>query len=86
MESLIFIIVYALAAWWAYNLAENRGRNPVGWAIGAAFFPLPAICLLALLGNTNEKVVEAREEESKAEADKREAMKQELLDELQHNQ
>ena len=62
MGTLLILIIAGLAAWWAYNLAENRGRNPIGWAIGAAFFPLPAIALLALLGKTNEKILEEREE------------------------
>lgn len=55
MELLIILIVTGLIAWLNYYLAEQRGRNPVGWAIGGFVFGLLSTLLLLVLGTTTEK-------------------------------
>lgn len=58
MELLITLVVLGLVAWLNHYLATQRGRNPVGWAIGGALFGLLSTILLLVLGTTDEKRTE----------------------------
>lgn len=51
---LLTLIFIGLIAWLNYYLAEQRGRNPVGWAIGGVIFGVFATILLLILGETEE--------------------------------
>jgi hypothetical protein len=53
-----YFIGIALFAWLNHYLATQRGRNPLGWAIGGVFFGLLATLLLLILGKTAEKELE----------------------------
>lgn len=58
MELLITLVVLALIAWLNHYLATQRGRNPIGWAIGGALFGLFSTIVLLVLGTTAEKKLE----------------------------
>ena len=58
MELIIVIVVAGLIAWLNHYLATQRGRNPVGWAIGGAAFGLLSTLLLLILGETEEHRIE----------------------------
>lgn len=52
---IIFIALYIWMVCATYEFAERRGRNGVGYAIGALFFtPLFMWIILLLLGETDE--------------------------------
>lgn len=55
MELMITLIVLGLIAWLNHYLAEERGRNAIGWAIGGLIFGLLSTILLLILGTTVEK-------------------------------
>jgi hypothetical protein len=44
-----------LIAWLNFYLAEQRGRNTVGWAFAGVIFGLFSTILLLILGTTDEK-------------------------------
>ena len=56
MEILV-VAMWALFGWLAYTMAEKRGRNPVGWCIAGVLFGIFAIIILALVGDTTEKII-----------------------------
>ncbi len=59
MEILLVITMFALFAWLIYNMAENRNRSGMAWAVcGVVLSPIIAILLLLLLGTP--KVKESR--------------------------
>ena len=58
MELIVMLILSGLMGWLNHYLAGLRGRNEMGWAIGAVFFGVFAIILLLILGMTEEKRVE----------------------------
>jgi VIT1/CCC1 family predicted Fe2+/Mn2+ transporter len=58
MELIITLVVVGLIAWLNHYLAEQRGRNPIGWAIGGVIFGLLATILLLILGETQEHRIE----------------------------
>ena len=55
MELFITLVVLGLIAWLNHYLAEQRGRNAVGWAFGGLIFGLLSTILLLILGTTAEK-------------------------------
>lgn len=55
MELFIVLVVAGLIAWLNHYLAEQRGRNAVGWAFGGVIFGLLSTILLLILGTTDEK-------------------------------
>ena len=55
MEILGYLIGAAIMAWLNLYLAEQRGRNTVGWAIAGVVFGLLSTILLLILGTTAEK-------------------------------
>ena len=61
MEILLLIIIWGLFAWWAYNIAEKKGRNSVMWAVLVFVISPLLIIILGLLGKTEEKLAEERE-------------------------
>lgn len=65
MEPIGFIIGLILIAWLNYYLAEQRGRNEFGWAIGGVAFGIFATILLLILGKTKEKEIEVFAEAQK---------------------
>ena len=65
MEMIGYFIGVALIAWLNYYLAEQRGRNSVGWAFGGAIFGLFSTILLLVLGKTKEKEIEVLVEAQK---------------------
>ena len=58
MDAIVFIIVIALIAWLNHYLAEQRGRNAVGWAVAGVIFGLLSTILLLILGKTEARQVE----------------------------
>ena len=58
MDAIVFIIVIALVAWLNHYLAEQRGRNAVGWAVAGVIFGLLSTILLLILGKTEARQVE----------------------------
>lgn len=58
MELIITLVVVGLIAWLNHYLAEQRGRNPIGWAIGGVIFGLLSTILLLILGETQEHRIE----------------------------
>jgi len=60
---LITLIVWILAGAAAYKMAESRGRNEWGWAVGTVLLsPIVGLLLLLILGDTKEmKVIKAKE-------------------------
>ena len=58
MEVIGFIIGIALVAWLNHYLAEQRGRNAVGWAVAGVIFGLLSTILLLILGKTEARQVE----------------------------
>ena len=55
MELFITLVVLGLIAWLNHYLAEQRGRNAVGWAFAGFIFGLLSTILLLILGTTAEK-------------------------------
>lgn len=55
MELFITLAVLGLVAWLNHYLAEQRGRNAVGWAFAGVIFGLLSTILLLILGTTDEK-------------------------------
>jgi uncharacterized membrane protein YjjB (DUF3815 family) len=55
MDLFIILVVAGLIAWLNYYLAEQRGRNAVGWAFGGFIFGLFSTILLLIIGTTDEK-------------------------------
>jgi len=54
MESLIFLIIWALLGWWCHSIAERNGRN-----CGLAFFMgvlfgIVAIIIYAIIGKPKD--------------------------------
>lgn len=86
MEDLIVIALYAFFIWWSYKLAEDRGRNGVGYAVAAILFSWLVPVFLFIIGNTAEKALSEEEINKFEEEEAREKMKQELLAELKANQ
>ena len=56
----VVFVVSILCAIICALMAEPRGRNKIGWAIGGFFFGIFAILVLAIAGKTNEKILEER--------------------------
>jgi VIT1/CCC1 family predicted Fe2+/Mn2+ transporter len=56
----VAILVGIICAIICALMAEPRGRNKSGWAIGGFFFGILAILILAIAGKTNEKILEER--------------------------
>ncbi len=56
----VAILVGIICAIICALMAEPRGRNKIGWAIGGFFFGILAILILAIAGKTNEKILEER--------------------------
>ena len=54
---LIFAVIFAIIG---AIMAESRGRNKIGWALGGFLFGVFAILLIAVLGKTNEKLLEEK--------------------------
>lgn len=54
MELILTLVFIGLIAWLNHYLAEQRGRNPIGWAVGGVIFGLFATILLLILGETEE--------------------------------
>jgi sugar phosphate permease len=55
MELFIVLVVAGLIAWLNHYLAEQRGRNAVGWAFAGVIFGLLSTILLLIIGTTDEK-------------------------------
>ena len=55
MDIAIILLVAGLIAWLNYYLAEQRGRNTVGWAFAGVIFGLLSTILLLIIGATDEK-------------------------------
>jgi hypothetical protein len=55
MDLFIILVVAGLIAWLNHYLAEQRGRNAVGWAFGGVIFGLFSTILLLIIGTTDEK-------------------------------
>jgi uncharacterized membrane protein YeaQ/YmgE (transglycosylase-associated protein family) len=55
MELIIYLIIGLLIGWLNYSLANQRGRDPMGWAIGGVIFGLFSTILLLVLGTTDKK-------------------------------
>lgn len=55
MELFISLVVLGLIAWLNHYLAEQRGRNAIGWAFGGFIFGFLSTILLLILGTTAEK-------------------------------
>lgn len=68
MELITYVIVAALIAWLNYYLAEQRGRNEVGWSFAGVIFGLFSTVLLLILGKTKEKEMEILVEANKKAA------------------
>jgi len=56
----LILVVSVICAIICAVMAEPRGRNKIGWALGGFFFGIFAILLIAVLGKTNEKILEEK--------------------------
>ena len=56
----LMIIVSVICAIVCAVMAEPRGRSMIGWALGGFFFGILAILILAVVGKTNEKLLEEK--------------------------
>jgi len=68
MELIMYVTVAALIAWLNHYLAEQRGRNAIGWAFGGVIFGLFSTLLLLVLGKTKDKEMEILVEANKKAA------------------
>lgn len=56
----LILVVSVICAIICAVMAEPRGRNKIGWALGGFFFGIFAILILAVVGKTNEKLLEEK--------------------------
>lgn len=56
----LMIIISVICAIVCAVMAEPRGRNMIGWALGGFFFGIFAILILAVVGKTSEKLLEEK--------------------------
>ncbi|MEM9439400.1 MAG: hypothetical protein AAGA73_03050 [Pseudomonadota bacterium] len=52
LSMIAFLIVFLLG-WWAFRLAESKGRNPHFWMIATVIFGIPILILLLLPAKTS---------------------------------
>lgn len=56
----VILVIGIICAIICAVMAEPRGRNKIGWALGGFFFGILAILILAIAGKTNEKIIEEK--------------------------
>jgi hypothetical protein len=59
-EIVIGLVISAVCAYFAYKLAESKGRQPVLWGFLGFIFPFLGLLVIALLGPAQARTPTAR--------------------------